>query len=358
MFKKKSQQQKKGNIFSIFEFWPNEIFYTPIVFYWILKTLQSRKSMTALLANPRIETGGLCGESKSSILNMAGDWALKEIAPYVVMKNNQHTFSRLNFQLQEKNITFPIVIKPDIGSNGIGVKKITSQEQLKQVLNLFPFGITLIAQKLIDFPLEAGIFFIRYPTKKYGKITSITYKEEPMIIGDGKSSILELAQKNKRIAKLFTLYWPYIKPKAHQILQLGEIHTLVFAGNHRRGSIFWNGTADLTPALEQKINKILQDIPEFYFGRIDLKAKSKTDLFKGQNFKIIEINGVGSEATHIWDRQTKLLTAYRDQFSHYDAAFKIGKLLKKQTWMQSSLLQLIKAWKKHQKLISSYPRND
>ncbi|QCE33740.1 ATP-grasp domain-containing protein [Acetobacteraceae bacterium] len=348
----------KDSPLSLFEFWPNSIFYIPVFFFWFLKAFEHRGIATSLLANPRIETGGLCGESKSAILNMAGDTAKTAIAPYITFRNSPHALTHLKRRLSEQNFSFPLVIKPDIGSNGTGVRKINSESDLKKTLSLFPYGNMLIAQELIDFPLEAGIFFIRHPNEKHGKITSITYKEVPVLIGDGHSSLLSLALQNKRIRKLFPLYLPYLRKNAGKILAKNEKYPLVFAGNHRRGSIFWNGTADLTSELEKAINKILLDIPHFFFGRIDLKVKSKNDLLRGQHFKIIEINGVGSEATHIWDRKTKLIDAYRDQFYHYGMAFKIGNYLKNQSWTHCSIIHFLKSWQKHKKLTALYPKND
>ena len=47
-------------------------------------------------------------------------------------------------------------------------------------------------------------------------------------------------------------------------------------------------------------------------------------LARGEGFRVIEINGVGSEATHVWDPATPLLEAWRAQFFHYGAAFRIA----------------------------------
>ncbi|WP_240775264.1 hypothetical protein [Neokomagataea tanensis] len=44
----------------------------------------------ATAANPRIETGGLCGESKASILDMAGKYASESIARYAVFPSGLH----------------------------------------------------------------------------------------------------------------------------------------------------------------------------------------------------------------------------------------------------------------------------
>ncbi|MFT9216834.1 MAG: D-alanine--D-alanine ligase, partial [Acetobacter malorum] len=62
---------KPSSPLSSFEFWPGWAFYTPVVIYWILLGIRYGDFSTPTAANPRIETGGLCGESKSGILDMA-----------------------------------------------------------------------------------------------------------------------------------------------------------------------------------------------------------------------------------------------------------------------------------------------
>jgi hypothetical protein len=48
------------------------------------------------------------------------------------------------------------------------------------------------------------------------------------------------------------------------------------------------------------------------------------DFKKGRNFKIVELNGVTSEATHIYDPRNSLVEAYRVLFQQWRIAFEIG----------------------------------
>src|SRR6202012_1297524 len=99
---------------------------------------------------------------------------------------------------------------------------------------------------------------------------------------------------------------------------------LVFVGNHCKGSIFYDGADLVTAELTEAIDRLAKSMPDFFFGRIDVRFASPTLLRRGQGFRVIEVNGVGSEATHIWDPRTKLLDAWRTQFLHYGSAFRIG----------------------------------
>lgn len=343
---------------SLFEFWPDSVFYTPIVLYWIMMGLRHGDLSISTAANPRIETGGLCGESKSSILDMAGPTARQAIAPYRIIRNGPDAVEAVLNAMEDMGEAFPVVLKPDIGCNGTGVKLISSLEMLRTVLPLFPAGIELMVQQLITYPMEAGIFYIRHPNEDTGRITSLTYKEAPILVGDGRSTLKELIMRDPRMRQVPQLYLPRIQGRETDILPTGETLSLVFAGNHCKGSIFRDGRQDITPALTNRINAIMKDIPDFHFGRIDLKMASPEALKRGEEFQIIEINGVGSEAIHIWDRRTTLAEAYRSQFYHYRQTFLIGAAKKKEGWKSSGILGMLRSWLKQRRLLASYPTND
>ena len=56
-------------VVSFFEFWPGWLFYTPVVAHWIALGLRYGDLSLPTAANPHIEVGGLCGESKREILD-------------------------------------------------------------------------------------------------------------------------------------------------------------------------------------------------------------------------------------------------------------------------------------------------
>ncbi|GBQ04738.1 ATP-grasp domain-containing protein [Saccharibacter floricola] len=353
-----TDKTKEQNPLSLFEFWPGSVFYTPIVLYWIIMGLRYRDLSVATAANPRIETGGLCGESKSSILDMAGPIAREAIAPYRVFYNGPTALQEVLDAMDDMGTTFPVVVKPDIGCNGTGVRLIADRAMLEHVLPLFPTGVALLVQELITAPIEAGIFYIRHPHEEKGRITSLTYKEAPLLIGDGTSTLHELVMQDPRMSQVPQLYLPRLEGQERSVLTKGEKFPLVFAGNHCKGSIFRDGRNDITEALTKRINAIMTDIPDFHFGRIDVKATSVEALRRGEGFSIIEINGVGSEAIHIWDRRTTLWEAYRTQFYHYRQTFLIGAAKKKEGWKSSGAFSMLFSWLKQRRLLSSYPTND
>ena len=98
-------------------------------------------------------------------------------------------------------------------------------------------------------------------------------------------------------------------------------------------------------------------IPDFHFGRVDARYESLAALRRGE-FTVIEINGVGSEATHVWDPDTRLRDAYAAQFFHYRAAFEIGREMRARGHKAAGLRTLFGFWRRQKRLMASYPMND
>ncbi len=343
---------------SSFEFWPSWIFYMPVVAYWITLGLRYRDFSLPSVANPRIATGGLCGESKSSILDQAGPTATSWIARYTKFRTADQDLSRALILMHRQGLALPLVVKPDIGCNGTGVRLAHDEEALGAVLASFPRDVDLLLQELVPYEGEAGIFYIKYPRSPAGSITSLTHKRAPILVGDGTSTIRELVLADARTGRVPHLYLPRLRSRLDEVPAPGAPIRLVFAGNHCKGSMFSNGASDITPMLSEKIDCIMSDIPDFHFGRIDVRYRSIAALRRGDEFRIIEINGVGSEATHIWDPSTSLREAYRAQFSHYRQAFEIGASLREAGFKSSGLIQIFRDWLRQRHLMASYPIND
>ncbi|HSE21883.1 MAG TPA: hypothetical protein VLB68_09485, partial [Pyrinomonadaceae bacterium] len=105
---------------------------------------------------------------------------------------------------------------------------------------------------------------------------------------------------------------------------------LIEIGTHCRGCIFLDGAEIKTEALEAAIDRVARGFDGFYFGRFDIRTPSLADFKQGKNFKVVELNGVTSEATHIYDARNSLVTAYRVLFQQWRIAFEIGAQNRKQ----------------------------
>ncbi|MBU6449095.1 MAG: D-alanine--D-alanine ligase [Rhodospirillales bacterium] len=347
---------------SFFEFWPNWLFYAPVIAFWVLKSVRYRSITLPSLANPPINAGGICGESKNDILGLAGPAARPWVAGYAALTVSGHaaandTLRALN-AMEQAGLSFPVVAKPDISCNGVGVRVVRNAAQLAEYLSAFPRAAALQLQALVTYDGEAGIFYIRHPHERTGRITSVTLKYPPAVVGDGRQTVKALITADDRMNAISHILLPKLGARAAHVPAPGEHVALVFVGNHCRGSTFKDGLSIVTPALSARIDEIMQDMPGVYFSRIDLRYDNLEALREGRGFKIIEFNGSGSEATHIWDPEMTLRRAYADQFHHYGESFRIGAAMRETGLKPIGPLKLLSLWQQQKRLMRAYPAND
>jgi hypothetical protein len=349
-------------VVSFFEFWPGWMFYTPIVAQWIALGLRYGDLSLPTAANPAIEVGGLCGESKLAILDQIAAPEHDLIARYTsIVTHATDPAADLDvalLALAQAGLPFPVVAKPDIGCNGTGVRLVDDAAGLGRYLAAFPRGCRVLLQEYIAEDGEAGLFYIRQPHEARGRITSITLKFPPVVVGDGRTTLRELILADPRAGRLAELYLPRLLHRENEVPPQGEPVRLVFVGNHCKGSIFRDGSALATAALTERVERLARAMPEFHFGRIDVRFGSVQALARGEGFRVIEINGVGSEATHVWDPATRLGAAWRAQFAHYGAAFRIAAANRARGFRPAGLRAMWRHWQLQRRLMAAYPLND
>jgi hypothetical protein len=353
--------EKEASI-SPYEFMPSWFFYAPVVAQSVLLGLRHGDVCLPLIANPSIKLSGMVGESKTDILNLAGPVAKQWIEPFITLTKSQETVSiQLEEALQAMDaaqLSFPIVAKPDLGCRGVGVKLLKSKAQLHDYIQGFPLSARFLLQRKAPYQAEAGVFYVRYPGQELGEIISITLKYTPSVVGDGTHSLRQLIERCPRAGQLTHLYFPRHTQKLDWIPAEGEEYPLAFAGSHSRGSIFRNGNQYITEALTRKLDEILKDVGGYYYGRLDIKFADIESFMAGENFSILEMNGASSEATHIWDRNTKLSEIFSTLLKQYRILFEIGALQKKRGFKSPTLRALLKAWREEKALIQHYPSTD
>ena len=218
-------------------------------------------------------------------------------------------------------------------------------------------SVNFLIQEYIGFSNEIGVFYVRQPNEKRGKITGIVSKEFLSVTGNGKDSLLKLIKHNPRshfqLSKLEKKYNKII----HTILPEGEDFVLVPYGSHTRGSRFIDDSNKVSNDILNVVDEICTELPEFHYGRLDIRLKSFQDLAKGQNFSIIEVNGAGSEPTHIYDSEHSIFFAWKEIVRHWYIMWQISLKNKKRGYSYLSFKEgkaIFKAnrmLEKHLKLI-------
>lgn len=347
---------------SSFEFAPAALFYLPVAAYWAWLAIRHRSLALPTLANPAIAAGGLCGESKADVLDLLGPAGRAWLAPFIsiVMQDDDAAYAarRAAAALESAGIAFPVVAKPDVGRRGNGVRPIEDEEQLARYLASFPRGHSVILQRLVPYEAEAGIFYVRHPSESRGRILSLTLKHVPRIVGDGRTTVKDLILRDPRAGRVPHLYFSRLGKHLARILPAGEVLPLVFTGNHCKGAIFEDGRAHISAALCERFEEISREIPEFHFGRFDVRFRSLDELRRGEAFAIIEVNGAGSEATHIWDRRTRLMTAYRVLFEQIRIAFEIGGYYRRHGLKPMTGVTLLRRFLAERRLMKTYPAEE
>ncbi len=349
-----------GRLLSPFEFWPDWLFYAPVVLQWAVYAARYRSLTLPTAANPAIETGGLVGESKTEILDMVRGEARRFIAPYVsfvVTGDGAADLAAARGAMAGGSLAFPLVAKPDLGCNGTGVRVVADEAELAIWLAAFPTGERAILQTLLTEEGEAGLFYIRESGAPAGRITSITLKYAPEVVGDGVATLETLIRRDPRAGRLSHLYLPRLRERLAEVPRSGERVCLVFTGNHVKGSIFRDGTAHATQALAATVERIARAIPDFHFGRFDVRFASMAALRRGEGFRIIEVNGTGSEATHVWEPDMTLRGAWAAELAHFGASWRIGAANRARGALPTPIGELWRLWRQHKRLMARYPMN-
>jgi hypothetical protein len=301
------------------EYWSFNTVYALLYPIWILLCLRARSFFFFAASNPSIENGGFLNESKKDIhaimpLNLSPKTAFFSLPanPEIVIE-----------ELKRQGLKFPLIGKPDIGGRGRGVKALKDEEDVKAyVRNAF---LDFHIQEFVAFKNEVGIFYYRFPNQSVGTITGIVKKEFLSVTGNGKNTMRELLMKEKRaILQIDSLERMYGN-KLDEVLESGERKTLVPYGNHARGAKFLDASDMIDEELTDTIDKVCRQVKDFYFGRLDIRYNTWEELKKGINFSVIEVNGAGSEPTHIYDPNHSLFFAWKEIVRHWIILFRISR---------------------------------
>jgi len=316
------------------EFWPTCLFYLPLLPWISWLSLRWRGFATITAANPGITHGGFVGESKSQIMRALGGGS--HISSTVLIEAGDVEL-RIE-QVDRLGWGWPIILKPDVGQRGAGVKLAKNVDDARRYFAENEDDV--IAQPYHAGPFEAGIFYYRYPGETRGRIFSITDKQFPAVIGDGVSSLEELVWRDKRLRMQGRTFLSRHEREHDCVLAKGEVFRLAIAGNHCQGTLFRDGSHLLTPALEHAVDRVAQRFEGFHFGRFDVRYADIKRFKAGEDFTVIELNGVTSESTNVYDPRWSLLRAYRTLFRQWALLFRIGAMNRRLGQRRSSAFAL------------------
>ncbi|GAB4223304.1 MAG: hypothetical protein Kow0062_23140 [Acidobacteriota bacterium] len=320
------------------EFWPPWLFYPPIVLHVLRLGVRHRGLTVFTLANPGWPAGGFVGERKHEILAALAR-AGAPVAPWALLRVTEPAEQRIGRALAAAGRWggLPVVLKPDAGQRGDGVRIVRDERTLRELVGAARRD--LLVQQFVP-GVEFGIFWIRRPGAERGEIFSLTEKRLPEVVGDGRRTLEELILDDERAVAIWRLYVGLAGARAADVPAPGERVQLAELGTHCRGAVFLDGRELITPVLEQTLDEIGRRLPGFFFGRYDVRAPSREALAARGEFVVIELNGVTSEATHVYDPRIGLREAWRTLRRQWALAFEIGAAQRAQGHRPATLREL------------------
>lgn len=332
------------------EYWPFHVVYAPVYFYWFWLCLKARSFFFFNTSNPSIVNGGFLMESKKAIYDIIPDVYYPATLFFRVGTTSGDVLDRI----RQRQLRFPLVGKPDIGMQGLSVKKLETEKDLIE----YSLGskVDFLIQEFVPFKNEVGIFYYRYPNEMNGRISGIVSKEFVSVTGDGVLTITELLKKDKRYVLQLQVLKKTYGVTLNRILPVGEEFVLVPYGNHIRGAKFVDASHLIDQQLTNSIDAVSRQVRGFYYGRMDIRYNTWEELREGKSFSIIELNGAGSEPTHIYDPKHSIFFAWKEIVRHLNILWKISTMNHRQLkrpYMKIRVgLQMLRDNKKYIKLIN------
>jgi hypothetical protein len=341
---------------SMLERMPKWLICVPLAIQWLWLAIRYGSATLPSCANPAITSGGLVGEGKIEYFQHMGSVAHAAVAPYVgVVAQPSLSEAELARKIQDAGLSFPLIAKPNLGLCGYGVRRIDTMPALLAYFAVFPCNETVVLQTYLSQEGEAGIFYARDPVTDRATIIGLALRYFPHVVGDGKRSVQALIESDPRARRLISSGKHDFPAHSPRIPEMGEVVRLATIGSTRVGGLYRDGKVHITPQLIAALDRIARDMPSFFCGRFDVRFDCLNELALGRGFRIIEINGAGSEAIHAWDPDIGLLQGLRIIFAKQKLLFSIGAAMRRKGARPVGLFPLIRMHRQQQRLIDRYP---
>lgn len=333
--------------------WVNLI---PIVAQWLWLSIRYRSVTLPSSANPAITAGGLVGEGKMEYFETMGAFARSRSARTTsIVRTGACTLASLRDAMRDSDLEFPVIAKPDMGWCGFGVRLLQGEADLSCYLAAFPEGERIVLQEYLAGEGEAGIFYMRDPAAPGGFILGMLLRHSPQVRGDGRRTVAQLIARDRRLARIGTAGAFSDAVDASQVPRDGETVRLSVVASSRVGGLYLDGSWAITPALTAAIDAVARDMRDFHVGRFDVKFTGLDALRSGRSFKIIEVNGAGSEAVHAWDPGHSIRRAYAIIFDKQRRMFELASRMRRLGHRPIGLVRLAQLHLRQQALIRRYP---
>lgn len=334
---------------------PKWLNLVPMVVQWVGLSVVHRSITLPSCANPALTAGGLVGEGKMAYLALMGACARAVTARTTSVEiAGPGALAEVEAAMARQGLVYPLVVKPDLGWCGFGVRRIEGRDALARYVSAFPRGERLVLQEWLGAACEAGLFYLRQPGAASGELTGLLLRHVPCVVGDGVHSVAQLMAADPRARRLGRDGASEPCCDVRQVPARGAQVRIAAVCSTRVGGVYEDGTPLITPALRVAVEAIARDMGDFHAGRFDVKCDNLEALQAG-HFCIMEVNGAGSEAVHAWDPRFGLWQAYGIVFAKQRRLFAIGSEMRDRGHRPVGWLVLLRHWLRQRALIRRYP---
>lgn len=312
------------------EWWPSWAVYGLLIPRFVRLAVRHRSLTCWSCVNPGIRPGGgIVGESKQAILEGFNDPCV--LAQRAVEGGTAAARFRRARALMERDAAlggFPVIVKPDAGQRGAGVSLARDEAGLARAIRAIRGAVNL--QRYHPGPVECGVFWVRESGERMqGRVFAVTRKIFPVLEGDGVRTVRRLILEHPRFSLQAGVYCENLRGRLDEIPAKGERLALTTTGNHARGCRFEDGADLITPGFSGRIDRIARSWrgpggEAFDFGRFDVRCSSEDDLRAGRGLAVIELNGVTSEATNLYDPSWSARRSLGVLAEQWSIAFELG----------------------------------
>jgi len=291
-------------------YWTSQHFYWQSMYHYLLNGARFRSMTFFSACNPAIDLGGMLYDRKTDIYNLLP----QHFVPATTIITSR---SAAQSFIEKNSLTFPLIVKPNVGLKGFKVYKIGSAEELH---NFFIENDVnereWLLQEYVDYKKEFSVLFYRFPIKQKTGISSFIEKSYPHVVGDGKSTLKQLIHRYSNPFLLKEEVYQRLAEELDSVPAVGVKVILDYIGNYSRGAKFHSMMEYVTPEMSKMISSVFQKADGLNFFRIDFKSNSVEDFMKG-DFKILEINGMKSEPLHIYDTDSNFVENVKTIQEHW-----------------------------------------
>lgn len=344
-----------------FRNWPSWLFFAPVALRALARGVQHGDLSLAAIANPLPGRDlDAISASKSAVFASLGPEARGWVPPYVVIRNAPGepvaTVAEALAAMRRAGLRFPVVAKPDRGTGGKGVRRLSRESELLAYAAAFPPGQRFLLQELVDLPNEAGIMYVRYPGSLPGRVVGLAFKLPATATGDGSSTLRALIAAHPHVRHLRRQAASELGTRLEEVPAPGERVELVFARNRSGGAVCLDACDHITPALTRAVDRIAEAIPGFHIGRFDVRFDTPERLRAGEGFRVLEINCGISEPLHAWHPGNGAFAVWRAYFRQIDLVYRIGAANRARGHAAPGTLSFLRTLSRQTKLVASFAK--